>query len=208
MKNRRKRKKILLYLVAVLIAAVVFLPYFANRREKMMKLDDEIENLQKEVADLEDYELHLEENRADTEKRYKEISSIMAQFPADMNKETALLYTKELESGLGLRIDRLDTEPGVCLYHIGAGQRQRSLYSYRTVFHFTGTYQMVKQMINNIQVYPQKRRLVALDIKKDGQTGLSGTAVLNLYSLEVPGQKNGQLDTGVNAHGTSNVFGQ
>lgn len=67
---------------------------------------------------------------------------------------------------------------------------------------------MVKQMIDNIQIYPQKRRLVALDIKKDGQTGLSGTAVLNLYSLEVPGQKKAQLDTGVNAHGTSNVFGQ
>ena len=208
MKIQKKELNILLAILGLLAAVVVYFVYFTKQQENISSIQAEVNELQEHVAQLEKYDRDKETYKQRTLDTYDQIQAIIDQFPAEIREEDSIMYGRSLETGLDVNVSAITMATPVLLSEFGLGNRQKTLYGTVVNITYSGTYDNVKKMIEDIQTYEDKRNVSAFTAAYDTQTGnVAGTATLNLFALTGVDQIYQEPDTGNITHGVTNIFG-
>lgn len=209
MKISKKDQKTLLYILGVLMLIAVYFLYYSNKQRDLEALQSEVDALYTEVLELEEYEVNNKLYKDNTKKYYNEIDSMVNEFPAAIKEESIIMYSRELETVLGVKTNSVAMTPAALLSSFGVGERQKHLYSSTVTMSIAGNYDQIKKVIDNIYTYGDKRTLTSLSLSYDSTTGnLSGSMILNLYALSGKDRMYQKPNTGIVNHGTTNIFGQ
>ena len=209
MRIAKKEQKTLLMAVGLLLLLAVYFLFYTKKQTEIDDLESEVNQLGSQVAELEEYEANSEKYRKDTEGYYKKIEEMVSQFPAEIKEETSIMYGRELETQIGLKVSSITMTPSALLNSFGVGDRQKHLYSSTVTINFSGDYAMVKDMVHNINQYHDRRNMTNVSIQYDTGTGsLVGTATMNLFGLVGKDKVYEKPNTGIEMHGTKNIFGQ
>lgn len=209
MKIAKKEQKMLLYVLGLLMLIAVYFLYYSAKQTELDELQDEVNSLHSEVQKLEDYEFNSKDYQNDTKRYYKEIEEIASKFPALVKEEDGNMYMRGLEQGYGVEVSNITMQPLALLSSFGVGERQKNLYSMQVGVTMSGSYDAMKQVIENIQQNPDKRNITALSLNYDPNTGLlSGNASLNLYAMSGKDKEYATPQTRVGVNSTLNIFGQ
>lgn len=207
MSIKKRDQKILLYIIGVLLFVAVYFLYFSNKRTEIAELETEVEGLQEQIRELEDYELNEARYKKETKEYYDEIEDIAEQFPADIKEETVIMYGRNLETEVGVSVTNMSMSVPTLLNSFGVGERQKYLYGTAVTINFSGDYDMTKRIVEHIQMNEDKRNITTLNLSYSPESGgLTGTATLNLYSMTGKDQIYTEPDTGDVQHGTTNIF--
>lgn len=209
MKISRKDQKTLLYVLGVLMIIAVYFLYYSSKQTDLEALQGEVDKLEAEVMELEDYEKNNNEYKKKMQDYYDSIDAMINEFPAEIKEETSIMYGREMETNLGMKVSSIEMTPATLLNTFGVGERQKHLYSSTIKMSATGTYDMVKSMIAGIKEYDDKRTLTSISLTYDNSTAnLNVAAVMNLYAIAGKDRIYEKPDTGFVEHGTTNLFGQ
>lgn len=209
MKISRKDQKTLLYILGVLMVIAVYFLYYSSKQTELEALQSEVDQLYSEVLELEDYEINNATYKKNMKEYYSQIDDMVSEFPSGIKEETSVMYGRELETGLGIKVSNIVMTPSALLSSFGVGERQKHLYSSTVTMNVAGSYEQIKQMIQGVNDYDDKRTITSISLSRDSATGnLNGTVVMNLYSLSGKDRMFEEPDTGVTNHGTTNIFGQ
>lgn len=209
MKISKKDQKTLLYVLGVLMVVAVYFLFYSSKQEELQALQDEVDVLHAEVMQLEEYELNSVTYKKNIEKYYAQIADMADDFPAAVKEESIVMYARNLEKDFTTSVSRVDMSPSALVSSFGVGERQKHLYNAGVTLAFTGSYDSVKNVIQDVYDDHEKKALTSLNLSYDNSTGgLSVQAKMNFYSLAGKDQIYEEPDTGNIQHGTGNIFGQ
>lgn len=209
MKISKKDQKTLLYIIGILMVVAVYFLYYSNKQTEIEALQSEVDTLYSEVMELREYEINNARYKKSTQEYYEKIDSMVSEFPGGIKEETSIMYSRELENTLGVKTGSVNMAPAALLSSFGVGERQKHLYSSTVTMSVSGNYEQIKQMIEGIQNYEDKRTITSMSFTYNRATGnLSGSMIMNLYALSGKDIMYEKPNTGQVQHGTSNIFGQ
>lgn len=209
MKISRKDQKTLLYILGVLMVIAVYFLYYSSKQAELETLQGEVDKLYSEVLELEDYEINNNRYKNDMNSYYEQIDDMVDEFPAGIKEETSIIYGRGLETKYGMNVSSVVMTPSTLLSSFGVGERQKHLYSSTVTMNVSGSYEQIKNMIKDANENEDKRTITSISLARDSATGnLTGSVVMNLYSLSGKDRIFEEPDTGIDSHGTGNIFGQ
>lgn len=121
MKIGQKEKKLLLYLGGVVIALLVYQFYFSSALDRNSQKSLENEQLNQEVQKLQELSAKQDDYETDTDSMQDDIKDILAQFPAEVKEEDAILYAKELQDHVSMTVPSVGVAEGQLVYTYGEG---------------------------------------------------------------------------------------
>jgi len=121
MKLGTKEIRLILYLGGVIIALMVYEFVFVPRMDRNTTLSEENQKLEKDVNNLKTMQSKADEYKADTASLQKDISGMLAKFPAEVKPEDAILYSKNMQEAMSMPITTVGIGDAVLVYTYGEG---------------------------------------------------------------------------------------
>lgn len=201
MKISKKDIKLLLYTGGVLLLVVVYFVFYRNISQKSEEMEARIEVLETEKNELEDLNNRKEEYKEETAEMQKEIEAVLAEFPADIREENAIVYGNMLENVSGMEISGISIGSKNLLYSTGQGAANNAneqntgnnqnvdntqttettnvpaagpthyLYGMPINYSFTVDYSSFKKAAELISENKEKRNMESMTLSFDSETG-------------------------------------
>ncbi|MDD6193612.1 MAG: hypothetical protein PUB19_01785 [Lachnospiraceae bacterium] len=178
-----KIQKTLLYAGGILLIVLVYVFVFQSMNLKCQEKQIEVSKGQKEAARYTAMKSKQKENEAETKRMKDEIAALLAQFPADVKEEDAIVHADAIEESLDVSVTNLRFEQKNLMEK--GEKSQISLFARPIEYTFLSGYKDMKSMIAEIAESGDMRNVDSITIGYDGETGLlQGTMVTNYYSME------------------------
>lgn len=126
MKLGTKEIKLILYLGGVILALLVYEFFFTPRMEKINEMKSSNDTLTKQVNELQEKASKQSEYEKDIAQYQTDTQTILAKFPADVKAEDTILYSKEMQDTLNMKISAVNVSDGLLVYTFGQGSESKT----------------------------------------------------------------------------------
>ncbi|MBO5541809.1 MAG: hypothetical protein J5936_00060 [Acholeplasmatales bacterium] len=217
-------KKILLVLAAIGILVLTFVFVVKPKRESIEGLESEISDLQARYDDLCEKEKHKDEFIQETADFNKQFDEIIADYPADLNQETTVMFMKGVEENVEFVNDAFSMPRETSFYVLGEGsvdanapvevdEGDEAPYVCQTdayAISYNGSYEGLKDYLNYIATYKYRMAISSVNIayasdSEDVLDECTGSVVLNAYSISGPNRTPDKPTVNVK-EGKDNIF--
>lgn len=194
-------KKILLVLGAILILVATFMFVVKPKRESIKSLESQNAELQARLDDLIEKEKHKDEYIAETAEFNKQFDEVVANYPADLNQETTVMFMKGVEETVDFINDAFTMPRATSFYVLGGGDVadideedgeepyvcQSDAYS----ISYNGTYEGLKDYLAYIADFKYRMAISSVSIAYNADAAepideCVGNIVLNAYAISGP----------------------
>ena len=201
-----KMQKILLYAGGLLLVLFVYVFVFQSLNLKCQEKQIELSKGQKDAAAYTAMKDKQKENELATKEMQDDMAALMAQFPADVMEEDAIVHADAIEEALEVSVTDMRFQKKNLMSK--GEQTEVSLFSRPIEYTFSAGYKDMKTMLAEIAESGDMRNVESIVIGYDSETGLlQGTMATNYYSIE-GGEREYKapniLGVGI---GNENVFG-
>lgn len=209
----QREKKVLLYAAGILSIVFAYVLVVAPGKAKRAELKSEGAALAAELEQAEQHADMQEYYEQETVTMQTRIDEVLAEFPADIKEETAIMYADMLENKWDIYIPGISIGANNLLYTLGQDSGETansgvSLYGTQIAYSFTVPYDDMKQVIRTIQEDEEQRNIETITLSYEAGSGeLVGSMTVNMYSVvgtdkmyETPSVPSMSL-------GTDNIFG-
>ena len=223
MKDSDKKILMVLAAIAILVLTIVFV--VRPKNESIKGLKAEAQQLQDRYDDLCEKENHKDEFIAETKEFNEKFDEIVADYPADLNQETTVMFMKGVEEENDFINDAFSMPEDTAFYVLGEGSVDNpeevasgeegedapyvcSSNAYSVTYN--GTYEGLKDYLDYIANYKYRMAISSFNISYDAEAETdmdecSGSVVLNAYSISGPGREPDVPSVSV-SEGKSNIF--
>lgn len=179
-------KKLLLMLAGVLLLVVAIFLVFNPSRAKADELKAQNEQLEIQVAELEQLEANkatYEEEMADMS---REIEKLTSEFPADTKEEDAVFFAHNMEQDVKgdmsiTAVTMGNPEPVVSAEGTGS---EYTMYLTKNSYVYNANYKALKNFIFTINAQNSKITINSMNASYNGENGLlSGTFETNFFTM-------------------------
>ncbi|SEQ18291.1 Tfp pilus assembly protein PilO [Lachnospiraceae bacterium NE2001] len=195
-------KKILLVLGAILILVATFMFVIKPKRESIKGLEAQILELQARYDDLCEKEKHKDEYIAETAEFNEQFDEVVANYPADLNQETTVMFMKGVEESVDFVNDAFQMPRESSFYVLGQGAPDGSEISddeeepyicmtdaYSIAYN--GSYEGLKDYLAYIADYKFRMAISSVSIAYSGDATdpldeCVGNIILNAYAISGP----------------------
>ena len=204
------------YTLILLILAIAFCAYefgYIKYIEKAAQVKVENENIEAEIAALQEKETHREEWESALASSKDEIKAVLAKYGPGNTPEKNILFIKQLEKAADMKIPSVSFSDETTIFASGdtdeSGRSRVEMCSSTLSFGYTTTYKGLKDCMDFINGYSERMNVNGFSVSADGETGgVSGSMVINLYSIKDEDHiYEDPFISGVNL-GTKNIFGK
>jgi Tfp pilus assembly protein PilO len=112
-------KKILLVLLAAAILFLTFMYVYKPAKEDIEDLNTEVDTLQAKLDDLKAKESLKDQYLAETEEYNADFDDVLSKYPADLNQETTVMFTKGVEEQFDFKYNSLALGQPTQFYVLG-----------------------------------------------------------------------------------------
>lgn len=222
MKSKQKEWGLLVAIVGIVVLALVWARLYQPYQEETQTLEAACTELTQQIEQLKVWqkEMDLYEEENDTMK--EDINGLLAKFPPESRKEDVIVYAADLEAhnsnteiasiGLG-DLELLYSVDASGVYLNEADEQNRiartfSLYGRQITFANTFSYRGMKQFVREIVEDSASKSIESMSLSFDRSTGmLTGSTVLNVFTLEGTERVYQPLEITDIPVGTENIFG-
>ena len=218
-------KKILLVLAAIGILVLTFVFVIKPKREEIDILEGEVAELQARYDDLCEKEKHKDEFIQETADFNKKFDEVIADYPADLNQETTVMFMKGVEESVDFVNDAFTMPRESSFYVLGEGavdpnnnlveasDDEEVPYVCQTdayAITYNGSYEGLKDYLNYIATYKYRMAISSINIAyasdaEDVLDECTGSVVLNAYSISGPNRTPDKPSVDVK-EGKDNIF--
>jgi hypothetical protein len=222
MKDSDKKILMVLAAIAILVLTIVFV--VRPKNESIKGLKSEVAQLQDRYDDLCEKENHKDEFIAETKEFNEKFDEIVADYPADLNQETTVMFMKGVEEENDFINDAFSMPEDTAFYVLGEGsvdnpediaegEGEEAPYvcsSNAYSITYNGSYDGLKDYLDYIANYKYRMAISSFNISYDAEAPsdleeCSGSVVLNAYSISGPGREPEVPSVDV-SEGKSNIF--
>lgn len=209
----KREKKMLLYAAGILSVVLAYVLVVSPGREKRAELKSEGTALAAELEQAEQHAKMQEYYEQETAAMQTQIDAVLAEFPADIKEETAIMYADMLEGKSEIHIPGISIGAGNLLYTLGqdSGENVKegiSLYGTQIAYSFTVPYGDMKQVIRTICEDEEPRNVETITLSYEAGSGeLAGSMTVNMYSVTGTDKPYVAPDVPAMSLGTENIFG-
>lgn len=178
-----KMQKTFLYAGGLLLIAFVYVFVFQSMNLKCQEKQIELSKGQKDAAAYTAMKDKQKENELATKEMQEDMAALMAQFPADVKEEDAIVHADAIEEKLEVSVTDMSFQQKNLMEK--GEQTGVSLLARPIEYTFSAGYKDMKTMIAEIAESGNMRNVDSIVIGYDSETGLlQGTMVTNYYSIE------------------------
>lgn len=236
MKVTKKEVNLIIILIGVIIIACSYFFGVKKFNERTQKLENENSALRTEIQTLEPLSIKQKEYEENTQTMKSFGELVQEVFPSEVRVEDQILYADELETEIGCYFSFVET-PSTTYFDIPLGERENVLAALTDITGaiaahsvvnpehildasnlvlgasasgntFTCTYDQFKELVTYITKDPDIKSIDSVTLSFDSATGiLSGSMVINYYSMRGTGKSYTEPTTGVSGHGVDCIFG-
>lgn len=209
----QKEKKMLLYAAGILSIVLAYVLVVAPGKEKRTELKSEGAVLTAELEQAEQHAKMQEYYEQETATMQTRIDEVLAEFPADIKEETAIMYADMLENKSDIYIPGISIGANNLLYTLGQDSGETandgvSLYGTQISYSFTVPYADMKQVIRTIQEEEEQRNVESITLSYEAGSGeLVGSMLVNMYSVTGTDKPYAAPEVPAMSLGTDNIFG-
>lgn len=209
----QKEKKVLLYVAGILSIVLAYVLVVAPGNEKRAELKAESEALMAELEQAEQHAEMQEYYEQETVTMQTRIDEVLAEFPADIKEETAIMYADMLENKSDIHIPSISIGANNLLYTLGQDSGETanggvSLYGTQVGYSFTVPYDDMKQVVRTIQEDKEQRNVETITLSYEAGSGeLVGSMTVNMYSVVGTDKSYAAPSVPSMSLGTDNIFG-
>jgi len=191
-------KKILLVLGAILILVATFMFVVKPKRESIASLESQNAELQARLDDLIEKEKHKDEYIEETAEFNRQFDEVVANYPADLNQESTVMFMKGVEESLDFINDAFAMPRASSFYVLGGGDvsedTDEEAYVCQTDAYsisYNGTYEGLKDYLAYIADYKYRMAISSVSIAYNADAAepideCVGNIILNAYSISGP----------------------
>ncbi len=216
-------QKFLLMLVLVILMVVVavvylYLPLVEDKEalvEENVALNTEWIELQNMARDTEIFKERINASKT-------EIGKVLSRYGAGNTPEKSIVFVKRMEDEIGVKIPNVSFSVPTTLTSVQTPMVQEAedetysiqysninLLTETLTMSYSCTYDQLKQLIDFVNVYPERMNIKSVSISYDTETGdLSGSLVLNLYAVTGTDKKYTEPKVEDIRLGEENIFAQ
>ena len=212
----RINQKTLQYILLLAIAAIGFCSYkfgYENYTEKAAAAQKQNQNYEARLAELQgkvDFEYLYDEGIVEAEEISKET---LAKYGPGNTPEKTIMMVTMLEKLCGVEISSIsfnDSTPIFISEAVDDGENISGVELDKTFIsiNYLTTYQGLKDMMDFINDYAERMNVASFTAVYNQETGgLSGSMIINLYSVQDPDHEYVAPNISGVAIGTDNIFG-
>ena len=190
-------KKISLYLIGLLLIIISYVLIFSPLMDRYSVLKNNQDDLQRQVAQLEEVDINIDSYRSKTGAMKSDIDEFLEDFAVELKEEDDILFAKALEDRTGVDIYTVTLSEKYYLYTIGVGSIEENtpvapgttlipdtLYATPMSIDTEGSYEQIKDCIDEINDEENRKSISSLSLSYDTSTGrLLGDIALNNYFI-------------------------
>lgn len=224
MDNKTAIKALLVILGLGSVIATLML-YFKPTKEEVDSLKSTNSQLQSRLDDLKSKESRKAELEEETKQFEKAFNDELANYPADLNQETTVMFMKGSEQNTGVLNNSFTLPEATTYYTLGQGaadtadtittadnaQANSDDYVCTTCAYnvaYEGTYADLKKYLNYIAEYKYRMNISQINIGFDqDEMKCSGSVTLNGFAVSGPDRTADSVDVNVK-EGKDNIFTQ
>ena len=224
MDNKTAIKALLVILGLGSVIATLML-YFKPTKEEVDSLKSTNSQLQSRLDDLKSKELRKAELEEETKQFEKAFNDELANYPADLNQETTVMFMKGSEQNTGVLNNSFTLPEATTYYTLGQGaantadtittadnaQTNSNDYVCTTCAYnvaYEGTYADLKKYLNYIAEYKYRMNISQINIGFNQEDmKCSGSVTLNGFAVSGPDRTADSVDVNVK-EGKDNIFTQ
>ena len=224
-------KKLLLMFSGVAVFGLGWFFGYRPQMEEAANIEAANKPLEERLSNL----LELAKNKdfyiSETESAQSKINEYVAKFPSDVKEENGIVLAQNIENNIGMQITNVgiatkefvasidgstDSQAAEDLQNASdaaAAQADSTsqtpvLYRTQDTMQFTGTYENLKDVIAYLADQTGRLTVDNMNASYDTSTGyLTGSIVVNMFSMSGTGNSYTEPDAGQVAYGTGNLFG-
>lgn len=217
--------KLLLVLLGIGSVAATFFLFFKPTKEEVDSLKATNSTLQTRLDDLKAKEAKKAQLEEETKQFEQSFNDELANYPADLDQATAVMFMKGTEQQTGVLNDAFTMPEAVTYYTLGQGAANTAdtvttaadanvnsddyVVSYCPyVVAYKGAYADLKKYLNYIAEYKYRMNINQINIAFDQEENIcSGSLQLNAYAISGPDRVPETVDVNVK-EGKDNIFTQ
>lgn len=212
MKITQKQMELVLLLLIVVIGVAVYRFGYYEYDEKTKQVESENKQLEQQIAALlvkqankETYEKGIE----DSEKLQKEV---LAKYGPGNTPEKSIMMIRDLEEKTNAKVQSIAFNPDSSIYMSADtdenGEPSVKAYTTQLSISYENNYEGLKKMMDYFVKYPERMNVSSFTAVFNQETGaLSGTMLINLFSVQDANHKYKEPSVGGVKIGTDNIFG-
>lgn len=197
---------ICLLLVILSIGSLIYSYNYVYKKnmDNKKQIESELVGLKQERDALEEQNRHKEEYEAEIKENTEFFYSQLEAYPGDLNQEASVMFMKSMEMDKGnLQYEMKTVGMGreEVFYTLGAptndefGNAQYDCYTAEFPIMYEGSYEGLKQFVDNIMGYKYRMNISEMTIAYDAVSDVySGNVLLNAYSVAGNGREGVKVD--------------
>jgi Tfp pilus assembly protein PilO len=214
-------KKILLVLLAAAILVLTYMYVYKSAKADIDTLNADIDTLQVKLDDLKAKESLKDQYLAETEEYNVAFDEVLANYPADLNQETTVMFTKGVEEQFDFTYNSLGLGQPSQYYVLGQTTSDDSVVVSDTdestdesyvctsaafTVSYEGSYDDLKAYMDYIANYKYRMTISNINISYSMETErCTGSLTLNAYAISGPDRTADTVDVDVPT-GVDNIF--
>jgi hypothetical protein len=218
-------KKILMVIAAIGILVAAFMLVIKPKREEIKSVESQIIDLQARLDDLTAKEAQKDQFIAETKEFNEKFDEVVANYPADLNQESTVMFMKGVEEANEFVNDSFQMPRETIFYVLGEGQVERPEDIEATedgederyvcsqdayTISYNGTYAGLKDYLDYIANYKYRMAISQVSIQYDAEADTpieecTGSVTLNAYAISGP-DRNPDVPNVSVAEGKENIF--
>lgn len=212
MKLSQKHIQYILLLLIVVIAVCAYQFGYVKYIEKANSVKEENKQIEARINELTDKESHRSEWTEAITGFEKDIREILSKYGPGNTPEKSIMFITKLEEAASMNIPTIGFAGDNTLFNSDSfdedGNPKVEMKGTHLTISYNTTYEGLKACFDYINSYKERMNVSNFNANFNQESGqLTGSMVLNLFSVKDENHIYSEPLTGVNTYGTENIFG-